>query len=221
MDDGKLERLFQDAADSAPPAGFDAADVARSSRRVTARRRVAWAGGSLVAAAVLAGGVSLGIGAFDSSANNVASPPPTSESERAGSEAVPKSDGPGVLSEPGKRSCPPPDAELADALAGQLRVGDGDRATAAECAAEVRSASFVVRDAGESGEVAVLLHPADSGAQDSIEPGEVRNPDGTEEVTRQADSGRMLTVRSDPDAGSAPPLGPRLPSIADALAGEF
>ena len=41
MDERKLEALFQDAARAAPPASFDEQDVARASRRVTARRRVA------------------------------------------------------------------------------------------------------------------------------------------------------------------------------------
>lgn len=226
MDDGKLEQLFQRAATSAPPASFDASDVARQSRRVTARRRIAWSGASVVAAAVLVGGIGVGTGMFDEPAGNLASAPDTSEtsepSERdAGTKAIPKSDGPSVLSEPGDRSCPPPDVELAKALADQLPGTTPAPATAAGCATGVRSASFVVHDGDTTGKVSVLLQPAGSGPPQRSGPGEVHRPDGTEEVTREARSGQLLTVLSDPDEDSAPPHGPRLTSIADALAPAF
>lgn len=57
-DDERLAAVFRDAvADAVPPASFDHADVVRASRRVTARRRSALAGGALAVLAVTGVGV--------------------------------------------------------------------------------------------------------------------------------------------------------------------
>lgn len=222
MDEKKLEELFHDAASTAPPAAFDADDVVRGSRRVTARRRMAWAGGSLTVAAVLAGGLTLGSGAFEEPGGDVLSAPQPAEPDvRIGTEATPKSEGPGVLSEPGKRSCPGPDRALAEALVRQLPEAAGAPVGGEGCRAGVRSASFTLREAGASGKVAVILSPAGTPEPAGAVPGEVRHPDGTEQVTREARSGRLLTVLSDPDEGSAAPFAPRLVPVTEALAAGF
>ncbi|MBQ6643447.1 MAG: hypothetical protein IJH84_20755, partial [Saccharopolyspora sp.] len=64
MDEAELSEVFRQAAHGGPAASFDAQDVRRGSRRVTARRRTARAGGTLVSAALLAGGVGFGTGAL-------------------------------------------------------------------------------------------------------------------------------------------------------------
>lgn len=62
MDERQLTELFRDAADDGPSATFGHADVVAASRRVTARRRMALAGGSTLGIAVLVGGIVVGGG---------------------------------------------------------------------------------------------------------------------------------------------------------------
>jgi hypothetical protein len=56
LDERQLAELFRAAADDGPPASFGHSDVVAASRRATVRRRVAMAGGSALAVAVLLGG---------------------------------------------------------------------------------------------------------------------------------------------------------------------
>ena len=62
MDEQQLAELFRDAADGGPSAAFGHADVVAASRRATARRRMAIAGGGAVAIAVLVGSMVVGSG---------------------------------------------------------------------------------------------------------------------------------------------------------------
>lgn len=62
MDEQRLIGAMRDAAADAPPPSFDAADVVRTSHRVTARRRAATAGAALAAVLVVGVGVGVGIG---------------------------------------------------------------------------------------------------------------------------------------------------------------
>lgn len=65
MDDeqeGRLGALFREAASGAPPPGFDAVQVAATSRRITRRRRSAVAGAALAVLAVAGVGVVAGLG---------------------------------------------------------------------------------------------------------------------------------------------------------------
>ena len=62
-DEARIAALFREAASGAPPPGFDAAQVAATSRRITRRRRSAVAGAALAVLAVRAGaGVGVGAG---------------------------------------------------------------------------------------------------------------------------------------------------------------
>jgi hypothetical protein len=61
-DEARIAALFRDAASGAPPAGFDAAQVAATSRRITRRRRSAVAGAALAVLAVVGVGVVAGLG---------------------------------------------------------------------------------------------------------------------------------------------------------------
>ncbi|HEY0636385.1 MAG TPA: hypothetical protein VGD67_01950 [Pseudonocardiaceae bacterium] len=60
MDERQLAELFRDAADGGPTAGFGHSDVIAASRRATARRRMAMAGGSALGIMVLVGGIVVG-----------------------------------------------------------------------------------------------------------------------------------------------------------------
>lgn len=73
MDERQLAELFHEAAGDAPNATFDHADVVAASRRVTARRRMAVAGGSAIGIAVLVGGIVIGSGFFSPSGSQIGS----------------------------------------------------------------------------------------------------------------------------------------------------
>jgi hypothetical protein len=59
--EARIAALFRDAASGAPPAAFDAAQVAATSRRITRRRRSAMAGAALAVLAVAGVGVVSGL----------------------------------------------------------------------------------------------------------------------------------------------------------------
>ncbi|AUS78896.1 hypothetical protein C1701_11610 [Actinoalloteichus sp. AHMU CJ021] len=60
VDEQRIAGLFREAAGAeTPPASFDEGDVARESHRITRRRRMTAAGGSVFAVALLAGGISV------------------------------------------------------------------------------------------------------------------------------------------------------------------
>ncbi|MGP4016778.1 hypothetical protein [Saccharopolyspora sp. 5N708] len=216
MDERKLEELFRDSVRSVPPASFDEQDVARASRRITARRRVAAVGGTVVAAAVLVGGIGVGTGLFTPSSSTVAS-----HSGQETAPITPRTDGPGVLENRGG-SCGP-DAQLAAAVTRQLPEAAGTAPVAASpCPSGAKSASFQLRDGSSVGSVTVIVSPVGAVAPDQAKPGDLRRPDGTEQSVRQARSGKLIVVLSDPEAGSpAAPFGARLASIAGGLAAQF
>lgn len=235
MKERELEELFRDAARAAPPASFDEQDVVRGSRRVTARRRMAAAGGSLAAVAVLAGGIGTGAGLFTPEVSTQAGPtqervetgqgqpPPAGrdQSPRAGEY----NSGPSVLGVPkaAKSGCGPADQELAAALARQLPEVTPARTAmpANDCPPGSRTASFQLSRDTAAGTVTVILSSPGAVPSEQRRPGEQQRPDGTRQVTAKADSGRILMVRSNPDDGSPPPYGGRLSEIADGLAGRF
>lgn len=222
MDERKLEELFRDAASAVPPASFDEQDVIQGARRVTARRRMTVAGGSLAAAAVLVG-VGVGSGVFDSSGGDPVAAPPTrttAQNEPRGQEPPRDRGQPSVLSLPGTgESCGAPDEALGEALSEQLpEVGATSPVPArGDCVPDARSASFVVRQGNDSGRITVFLGPASSPAKQ----GPSQRPDGTQQYTEKARSGHVLTVLSDPDDGSQPLYADRLNAVADGLAGRF
>ncbi|MEV0705347.1 hypothetical protein AB0I53_46580 [Saccharopolyspora sp. NPDC050389] len=216
MDEHKLEELFRDSVQSVPPASFDERDVAQASRRITARRRVAALGGTVVAAAVLVGGVGVGTGLFGASTDNVAS---NSTPETA--SISPRVDGPGVLGDRSGRCGP--DAQLAAAVTKQLPEAAGTAPVASDpCPSGAKTASFVLRDGTSTGSVTAIVSPAGAVSPEQSTPGDVRRPDGTEQSVRKARSGKLVVVLSDPDTGSpAAPYSARIASIAGDLAAQF
>ncbi|SFT91692.1 hypothetical protein SAMN04487904_11340 [Actinopolyspora lacussalsi subsp. righensis] len=227
MREHELAELFRDAADSAPEATFDAGDIAKASRRVTARRRVGAAGGSLLALAVVAGGVGFGTGWVDPQSSNRADSASSGASERASEPAPRVSTGqrePSVLSVPGDRSagCGPPDPELADSLSEQLpAVGDASAPVAArQCPTGARTASFQLRTEQSNGNVTVILGSASSApSEGEVEPR--RRGDNGVQVAVRTGSGRELILRSSSDSSGPPPYEGELAGIAQRLAGEL
>ncbi len=223
MKERELEELFRDAADTAPPSTFDVHDIERGARRVTARRRMAAAGGSLVAAGVLVAGVGAGTGAFTSDVNTQAGP----SRPAAGPEAPRGGDysGPKVLTLPGggQSGCGQPDPELASALNARLpAVSESSTPMpATDCPSGARSASFQLRGEDAAGRVTVILSPAGSVEAGKAAPGTSRLPGGTVQAVSKADSGRVVIVRSKPSPGSPAPYGDELAGIANSLADRF
>nr|WP_228046518.1 hypothetical protein [Saccharopolyspora sp. HNM0983] len=231
--------MFRGSVGSVPPASFDERDVARASRRITARRRTAAVGGGAAAAAVLVvGGLAVSGGWFTGPTDELAGPPPA-QHERSGPEprgGQPDEPGagtfgsdsggsdsgkPGVLAEPRSGGCGP-DRGLADAVADQLPEAAGTRPVPAGegCSPGARAAAFELRDGRSAGNVTVIVGP--EGAVDPAGPGESQRPDGALQAVREARSGQLVVVVSAPDAGSpAPPYGARLAAIAGGLADRY
>jgi hypothetical protein len=229
VDERKLEELFRDAVTTAPPATFDEQDVIRGSRRVTARRRLAAVGGSLVVTTLLVGGIGVGTGVFRDESNTIASQPESAKDRPGAQTMTPRSGDdatrPPMSVEPGGAGqCGSPDSRLAGALAGQLPEVRATSPVAASggCPSGSQSVAFVLRDGDAAGRLSVILSPVGTTPPDQARPQETRRPDGTEQVTRKAHSGRILMVLSDPDAGSpAPPFRDRLVPITEGLAGQL
>lgn len=238
MDERELQELFRGSVGSTPPSSFDEQDVARASRRITARRRAAAAGTGVAAAAVLVvGGLGVSGGWFTGPADDLAGAPAQRElpgpEPRSGDADEPgprvfSSDGtrapgrdqPGVLGETRSVRCGP-DRGLADAVAGQLPEAARTAPVAADdgCPPGARAAAFELRDGRAAGSVTVIVRPGDAPGE---EPGETQRPDGALQSVREARSGQLVVVVSDPDAGSpAPPFGTRLAAIADGLAAQY
>jgi hypothetical protein len=219
VDERKIEELFRDAAQGAPPPSFDEHDVIRASRRVTARRRIAAASGSLVAAAVLVGGIGFGTGVFGGTGGSQVASAPDSHSPSAQDKS-----GPSIMSEPDSRrgQCAAPDEQLASALVEKVPEAGKTTPVPARggCPSGSRNAAFAVREGASAGTVAVVLSPAGTVPPEQL--GVSQRPDGARQVSEEARSGKVLTVVSDPDADSpGPPYGDRLIAIAGDLAARF
>lgn len=105
MDEQRLAEAMRGAAAGAPPPSFDADDVVRESRRVTARRRSALAGGALAVLAVA--GVGIGVaqeGAGGTTAASAPAPVPEAGAE-VHADAAPPED---ALAAPAPPAVPAP-----------------------------------------------------------------------------------------------------------------
>ena len=242
MDEQKLAELFRAAAADAPPSSFDAHDVTRVSRRITARRRSMLAGGSAVAGIVLVVGLVVGFVGFghtgSSSSRTAASAPVAGANPGASSDfdraqpmiprvgsgfstTTPKQGGDvdgGTGSNPA--GCGPTDVKLAVALANELpSVGatqvpaDSAVPLPAGCPAGARSAGFLVRDSSGAGLVGVVLLPA------GVPPTQLTLPARTASRLAPTAAGAVVVAFSQPVASSATaPLADRLGVIAAAVA---
>ncbi len=224
MDERELSKLFSDAAGTPPPASFDRDDVLSASRRATARRRSALAGGSLLGVAVLGGGLVLGaqLSGPIQPAAPAAPPPAAAHGPEAGGRAAPQ-----PLSTPGDSSgraaaavasCGPvaPElaAELTAALA-DLTEPTGPAVPLAEpCPARSRAAGVPV----EGGTVYLVVSPTSTvtGTGGSI------GPDGARSHAVNAGDGTLVSVVSVPEAGQPPaPLDEHVDDLAREIAGQL
>lgn len=231
MDEQKLADLFRAAAADAPPAAFDAHDIAAASRRITARRRSLVAGGSAMAGAVLVVGLVVGFGGVGHTGGSEASAGSAGGSRAATTDAnrarpmlpnedfsapTPKQGGDGggkTGSNPA--GCGPTDGQLAAALANELpSVGAiTPIPDTISCPADTRSAAYQVT----GGTVGVLLVPATSATGLKVDPKVTTSP-------QQTKSGATLIVFSQSTAATqtaTPPEADRLTTIASALAPNF
>lgn len=240
MDERELTRLFQDAADDAPPAGFDVKDVTTASRRTTARRRMRIAAVASIAAVVLggagfvaatgsftgSGGESLSATAGRAASDQAAQPaqqdmrlengdprkPPVALSMQGDGAARAQAGTAAGLT--GTERCEAVDRRLATALAGELPVvpDDPQPVPGRLCAADGRNAAYRVADGDASGLVMVAYLPGQAEATVTLA--------GRATVaTARTSSGGVVVVASVPDGGSpTAPFAGRVQRIADAVA---
>lgn len=219
MDERKLEELFRDTVRTVPPASFDEQDVTRLSRQITARRRRVAVGGTVAAAAVLAGGVGIGSQVLAPSADNVAGPPPAQPTADAPAPRV--QGGPSVLEE--RSTGCAPDAQLVEAVTAELPAAANSSPSApASCPSGAKAAAFELRDGQVAGQVTVLVSPVGAVSPQQAAPGDERLPDGAQRSVRKARSGKLVVVVSEPAPSSpAPPYGARVAPLAGDLAARF
>jgi hypothetical protein len=235
MDEKRLTEVFRAAVpdESVPPASFDHADVVRASRRVTARRRAALAGGGLAVLAVVGVGVAVlpgtaGDGASRSAAPAAAPQAPTTAAPQSPPAAAPQAaDGaPGVAAEDARAAAPAPlgpgTGECADRQDPALR-GLVEQALPEVVGAPEAAVTLECRPGGERG---VALHVADAGVAglltvDYLPPGTATRPPDPDTVSTTvptASGGTVtVTVRSD-EPGAFPPFEPRVEEVAGFLA---
>lgn len=222
MDERKLEELFRDTVRTIPPASFDEQDVTRGARRITARRRRVAIGGTVAAAAVLAGGVGIGSQVLAPPADNVASPPQTQPAQPTAEAPAPRvQGGPSVLEE--RSTGCAPNAQLVEAVTAELPAAANSSPSApANCPSGAKAAAFELRDGQAAGQVTVLVSPAGAMSPQEAAPGDERLPDGAQRSVRKARSGKLVVVVSEPDPSSpAPPYGARVAPLAGDLATRF
>ena len=229
MDDQKLAELFRAAAADAPPAAFDAQDVATASRRITARRRSVIAGGSALAGVVLVVGLVVGfVGVGHTGGNEMSAGSAGAGGSRAAtadanhaqpmlpnedfSAPTPKQGGGGdgkTGSNPA--GCGPTDGQLAAALAHELPSVGAPAAIpdTITCPANTRAAAYQVT----GGTVGVLLVPAGRTGL-KVDPAVITSP-------QRAGSGATLIVFSQPAGTGTAPEVDHLAAIATALAPGF
>ncbi|MQA62608.1 MAG: hypothetical protein GEU86_14200 [Actinophytocola sp.] len=248
MDERELETLFREAPGEAPPATFDAADVAAASRRATARHRMRVATAASFTALVLAGGAlfatigplsgdeqGAGTAVSAQMGESADEPQPNSADARQESgglelsrEAAPKQGGEdssldAADPEVAERTygCESIDRKLADALAGELPVGPSRAPDPVPGIGPCVDGGSNAAYEVSDGEASGLISVAIIPASD----GEAMALSDEDSRTRMAQartdggSGDIVVVSSKPAPGSpAAPLPDELQRIADAIA---
>ncbi|MGH4013560.1 MAG: hypothetical protein ACRDSL_06420 [Pseudonocardiaceae bacterium] len=225
MNEQRLAALFRDAVGELPPAFFGRDEVVAASRRSTARRRSALAGGTLFGVAVLVGGLVAGGQVLQGQTSTAAGQPaPEADAEVADPAA------PHVLGAPPGAETPVPRTSAASEQAG---CGPLDNTLAADVTAVLADRGTAV--AGPADEVA---EPCPDGSRaaalpivdgvlsivvipqaGALEPMDVLQPDGRHEHARILDDGRGLMVILMPAVqGQTPPLCHELTELAGHLA---
>lgn len=242
MDERELETLFREAPGEAPPATFDAADVAAASRRATARHRMRVATAASFAAVVLAGGALFAtIGPLSDGDERAAVSAQMDEgaakAQPNSADARQESGGLGLSREPTPKQggedssldaadpeaaertsgCESVDRKLADALAGELPVGPSRAPDPVPgigpCVDGGSNAAYEVVDGEASGLISVAIIPASDEPVASTAEGS-----RTRLAKTRTGSGDIVVVSSKPAPGSPAPLAGELQRIADAIA---
>lgn len=230
MDEQRLGELFRAAVSEAPPASFDCAQVVAASRRATARRRQALAGGTLLGVAVLTGGlIASGLVGADRSEENSAAAPALSEGEARDPRAVDTLGAPSGAeadSPPGDTGlvgCGPPDAVLVAELTAVLV----DRGTAVPGPASGVPEPGIRQPCPDGSRAAAVpvvggtLHVVLVPQAEQLAPGQLAIPD-SRGYTLMLDDGRELAVISIPEAPGQPaPLADDVPELTRQLAGRL
>ncbi|APU17856.1 MULTISPECIES: hypothetical protein [Actinoalloteichus] len=237
MDEKKLSGLFHDAVGDAPPASFDEQDVVRTSHRVTVRRRMTAAGGSVLGVAVLTGGLVLGglLPGFDGPgpSGDLAQTEAPSEDQRSPSvmvQPLPESSqesgptasegSPMSSAETGfQDGCGEVDPVLADLLAQELpeTADETPQPAALNCLPGARAVSVEVQDDSGIGVLSVVLAPEPAGSPTAAE-----LPEEGVNASISTANGELLTVTVEPRQGSgdaphADEVGDLLSRLADRL----
>lgn len=244
MDERELETLFREAPGEAPPATFDAADVAAASRRATARHRMRVATAASFTALVLAGGALFATmgplsGGDEQAAISTQMDENADRAQPDSAEARQHSGGLGMSREPAPKQggedssrdavdpeaakrtsgCESVDRKLADALAGELPVGPSRAPDPVPgigpCVDGGSNAAYEVADGEASGLISVAIIPAANDAPMAS----TAEGSRTRLAQTRTGSGEIVVVSSRPARGSpAAPLAGELQRIADAIA---
>lgn len=225
--DARFAAAFRDAAQDAPPARFDVADVVATSRRLTRRRRSALAGAALAVLALAGVGVTaeLAGGSETVTASSAhgqeeagAAGPAAQDADRAAVLGAPAAPAPRVAPQPGS-PLGPGLRECADRQDPQLRAlveqvlpevaGAPEAATTRECRpGGERGVALEVRDGDRSGVLSVTYLPP--GASEEQAMGALSAP--------TASGGTVVVSSRAEESGERPPFADRLDSVLAYLA---
>lgn len=239
MDERELTRLFQGAADDAPPASFDVDDVAAASRMATARRRMRVAAVTSITAVALGGAGVIAVtspfadrgteeaagsaGLLETSPNagqpdrqdtrlenGDSREPQSAQSMQGDSATAAAADELGIAS---TARCAEVDRRLATALAGELPVvPDAATAVPGRLCSDDGNAAFRVTDGDATGLV-MVAYLADT----STATIKMSAPAAT--ATARTSSGGLVTVASVPTGrSSSAPFADDVQRIAAAIA---
>jgi len=227
VDEQRLGELFRHAVGDAPPASFGCTEVVAASRRATARRRHALAGGTMLGAAVLTGGLIVSglVGAHPSEETPAAAPAaPQIEALDSGPLDTLGAPAASTPVDTGLLGCGPLDG----ALVAELTAVLSDRGAAVSGPASEIPGEGFPQPCPEGARTAAVpvaggtLHVVLVRQADQPEPVQTASPDGRRGHAVVLDGGRELTVISIPGTPGQPaPLADDLPALATELAGRL
>jgi hypothetical protein len=228
--DARLSATFQDAAQDAPPAEFDVAEVLATSRRLTRRRRSALAGAALAVLALagvgvtaeLAGGSETVAASSARSRNEADAAPGARDADRAAgleAQAAPAPQAAPYGAAEGESPLGPGMRECADRQDPQLRAlveqvlpaveGAPEAPTTRECrTGGERGLALEVRDGDRSGVLTVTYLP----------PGASSDPASGARSAPTASGGTVIVSSRSEEAGDRPPFADRLDKVTAYLA---
>lgn len=228
MDEQRLSEMFRQAVGEPPPPSFGRAEVVAASRQITARRRGAVAGGSLIGVAMLTAGLLIsGVLGADRTETATAHRASPHLGARSAAPELPRTLGttlgsgvPAAGAEgSGRAGCAPRDDSLVTELTAVLASrGVAVAGPAGEvpgpCPPGSRAAAVPVP--GGTLYVLVMPHAGAPELNDMVRPG------GRREHALTLDPGRALVLISSPArTGQPAPLSGDVPGLTEELAGRL